>query len=199
MVLGTHKIAPGRTVLVAEVGEVTPEVVDNAMTALGGTVTRRSAADVTTRSSRPAPPRKRPTPKPGGCCGSSGAPSTRTSGSSSRTRSSLRWGDALLLTLGDTPQCGVSPSHTERSAPEAVTIRPASTSVEEVVEEVKVQPHPKQIRPHHPVVRAQQAHRAADLQLRIADKITAFAGSMNFVCIHIVLFAAWMLFIESEP
>ena len=40
------QIEPGQTVHVAEVGEVTPEVVDNAMSALGGTVTRRSAADV---------------------------------------------------------------------------------------------------------------------------------------------------------
>ena len=35
----------------------------------------------------------------------------------------------------------------------------------------------------------EQQRRAADLQLRIADKITAFAGSMNFVYLHIVLFA----------
>jgi uncharacterized membrane protein len=40
------QIEPGHTVLLAEVGEVAPEVVDNAMSALGGTVTRRSAADV---------------------------------------------------------------------------------------------------------------------------------------------------------
>ena len=40
------QIEPGHTVLVAEVGEVTPEGVDNAMSGLGGTVTRRSAADV---------------------------------------------------------------------------------------------------------------------------------------------------------
>jgi uncharacterized membrane protein len=39
-------IEPGRTALVAEVGEVATEVVDNAMTTLGGTVIRRSAADV---------------------------------------------------------------------------------------------------------------------------------------------------------
>jgi len=51
----------------------------------------------------------------------------------------------------------------------------------------------------HPVVLAQQAQRAADLQLRIADWITAFAGSMNFVYIHVALFAIWMLFIESKP
>jgi uncharacterized membrane protein len=52
---------------------------------------------------------------------------------------------------------------------------------------------------HHPVVLANQAQRAADLQLRIADKITAFAGSMPFVYIHAALFAIWMLFIESNP
>jgi len=51
----------------------------------------------------------------------------------------------------------------------------------------------------HPVVRAQIAHRTADLQLRVADKITAFAGSMRFVYLHTVLFAVWMLFIESDP
>ncbi len=52
---------------------------------------------------------------------------------------------------------------------------------------------------HHPVVLEQQAQRAQDVQLRIADWITAFAGSMNFVYIHIALFTIWMLFIESEP
>jgi uncharacterized membrane protein len=54
-------------------------------------------------------------------------------------------------------------------------------------------------RPHHPVVVADQARRAASLQLRIADTITAFAGSMLFVYIHAALFAFWMLFIESDP
>ncbi|HEX5616059.1 MAG TPA: DUF1003 domain-containing protein [Acidimicrobiia bacterium] len=52
---------------------------------------------------------------------------------------------------------------------------------------------------HHPVVTAHQASRAADLQLRAADAITAFAGSMLFVYIHAVLFALWMLFAESDP
>jgi uncharacterized membrane protein len=54
-------------------------------------------------------------------------------------------------------------------------------------------------RPQHPAVLAEQARRAEDLQLRIADWITAFAGSMNFVYIHIALFAIWMLFIEKSP
>ena len=54
-------------------------------------------------------------------------------------------------------------------------------------------------RQEHPVVVAHRAQRAADLQLRIADQITAFAGSMPFVYIHAALFAIWMLFIESNP
>lgn len=52
---------------------------------------------------------------------------------------------------------------------------------------------------HHPVVVAHQASRAADFQLRVADLITAFAGSMRFVYIHAVGFALWMLFVESDP
>jgi uncharacterized membrane protein len=53
--------------------------------------------------------------------------------------------------------------------------------------------------PHHPVVLEEQAQRAANIQLRIADWITNFAGSMNFVYLHIALFTVWMLFIESKP
>jgi uncharacterized membrane protein len=54
-------------------------------------------------------------------------------------------------------------------------------------------------RQQHPVVVAQQAHRAARAQLRIADAITAFAGSMNFVYLHAGLFIVWMLAVESNP
>ena len=54
-------------------------------------------------------------------------------------------------------------------------------------------------RPHHPVVLAHEAQRAANVQVRIADAITAFAGSMKFVYAHVVVFAVWMLFIESSP
>jgi uncharacterized membrane protein len=53
--------------------------------------------------------------------------------------------------------------------------------------------------PHHPVVVAHKAHRGGDPQLRIADAITSFAGSMPFVYIHAVAFAVWMLFVESDP
>src|SRR5438045_1530815 len=52
---------------------------------------------------------------------------------------------------------------------------------------------------HHPVVVEHAARRAADIQLRIADRVTAFAGSMPFVYIHAVAFACWMLFVESDP
>lgn len=52
---------------------------------------------------------------------------------------------------------------------------------------------------HHPVVVDHAARRAADLQLRLADRITSFAGSMPFVYLHAAVFAAWMLFIESDP
>jgi uncharacterized membrane protein len=52
---------------------------------------------------------------------------------------------------------------------------------------------------HHPTVVAQVEKRAADVQLRIADRITAFAGSMHFVYLHALLFALWMLVFEKSP
>jgi len=52
---------------------------------------------------------------------------------------------------------------------------------------------------HSPVVLEQRMRRADDVQLRIADWITGFAGSMNFVYLHIALFTVWMLFVESKP
>src|SRR6516165_10516820 len=38
---------------------------------------------------------------------------------------------------------------------------------------------------------AVERKRAADRQLRVADAITAFAGSMMFVYIHAVIFGVW--------
>src|SRR6476469_7248907 len=52
---------------------------------------------------------------------------------------------------------------------------------------------------HHPVVVRINAERYADVQLRIADRITAYAGSMRFVYVHALGFAAWMLFFERSP
>ncbi len=54
-------------------------------------------------------------------------------------------------------------------------------------------------RQRHPVIVEHDARRAADVQLRIADAITAFAGSMAFVYIHAVAFAVWMLVLERDP
>ena len=51
----------------------------------------------------------------------------------------------------------------------------------------------------HPTVTKLRIKRAEDVQLKIADAITAFAGSMPFVYVHVVLFAVWMLFAERSP
>src|SRR4051794_14016157 len=52
---------------------------------------------------------------------------------------------------------------------------------------------------HHPSYRKVAEHRAADAQLRVADVITRFAGSMWFVYIHVVAFAVWMFALEKSP
>lgn len=51
----------------------------------------------------------------------------------------------------------------------------------------------------HPSVVAEAERRSADLQLKVADAITKFAGSMAFVYAHIVIFAFWMLVVEKSP
>jgi uncharacterized membrane protein len=58
---------------------------------------------------------------------------------------------------------------------------------------------PQQTARQHPAVVAHRDNRSSDIQLRVADAITAFAGSMPFVYIHVVVFAAWMLFAEADP
>jgi len=56
---------------------------------------------------------------------------------------------------------------------------------------------------HHPIVEAQKNDRTANLQLRVADAITKFAGNMLFVYIHVGLFGAWIatngLGLKSDP
>jgi uncharacterized membrane protein len=54
-------------------------------------------------------------------------------------------------------------------------------------------------RPRHPAFLELAERRSADVQLRVADAITAFAGSMKFVYVHIVLFAVWMIVFEKSP
>ena len=51
----------------------------------------------------------------------------------------------------------------------------------------------------HPVVTKARAKRTEDLQLKVADAITSFAGSMPFVYVHIAVFAVWMLAVEKSP
>jgi uncharacterized membrane protein len=51
----------------------------------------------------------------------------------------------------------------------------------------------------HPALVEHAQKRAQFLQNRIADRITAYAGSMHFVYLHVVLFAVWMIFFESKP
>ena len=51
----------------------------------------------------------------------------------------------------------------------------------------------------HPAFLAVAEWRSAKLQLRLADAITAFAGSMKFVYMHAVLFGVWMFVFEKSP
>jgi len=52
----------------------------------------------------------------------------------------------------------------------------------------------------HPVLARHIEQRQKSMQLRLADVITAFAGSMTFVYIHIAWFAIWIGFrLERYP
>lgn len=52
--------------------------------------------------------------------------------------------------------------------------------------------------PAHPVLRRHRQER--DLQARLADWITRFAGSMLFVYLHVIWFALWIVFrVEAFP
>jgi uncharacterized membrane protein len=53
--------------------------------------------------------------------------------------------------------------------------------------------------PTHDALRAHARERAENVQNRIADQITTFAGSMVFVYIHIAVFAVWMVAFEQNP
>jgi uncharacterized membrane protein len=54
--------------------------------------------------------------------------------------------------------------------------------------------------PVHPDLQQLETRRREDLQSRIADRITLFAGSMLFVYVHIVWFGLWIgLGVERYP
>ena len=52
---------------------------------------------------------------------------------------------------------------------------------------------------HHPAVLEEAMRRSGRIQLRLADRITALAGSMHFVWIHVIMFGAWMVVLEKSP
>ncbi len=61
-------------------------------------------------------------------------------------------------------------------------------------------PMPKLKAPINPALLKHEQQRAEARQNRIADKITAFSGSLLFVYIHIIWFGSWIAFgVESYP
>ena len=55
-------------------------------------------------------------------------------------------------------------------------------------------------RPLNPALMKDAEQRAENLQNRIADRITAFSGSMAFVYLHIIWFGCWIGFrVEKYP
>lgn len=57
---------------------------------------------------------------------------------------------------------------------------------------------PRRPAPLNPALIAHNQERARNAQNRLADMVTRFAGSMTFVYVHIVWFAAWIGF-RLEP
>ncbi len=51
----------------------------------------------------------------------------------------------------------------------------------------------------HPALVKHAEERAQSIQNRIADRITAYAGSMHFVYLHILVFVVWMIWVETKP
>jgi uncharacterized membrane protein len=55
-------------------------------------------------------------------------------------------------------------------------------------------------KPLDPALRAYAQQRAHDAEDRFADAVTAFTGSMRFVYVHVLWFAAWILLgVEEYP
>ena len=60
--------------------------------------------------------------------------------------------------------------------------------------------HPPPPPARNPALVRHAQERAQSLENRVADRITAFAGSMNFVYIHIAWFGCWIAFrVEDYP
>jgi uncharacterized membrane protein len=59
---------------------------------------------------------------------------------------------------------------------------------------------PKLDAPLNPALLKHEEERAEDAQNRVADRITAFSGSMLFVYVHVIWFACWIGFgVEKYP
>ena len=59
---------------------------------------------------------------------------------------------------------------------------------------------PRRTAPSHPALVQHAEDRAQNIQNRIADTITRFAGSMMFVYVHVIWFGAWIIFaVEHYP
>jgi uncharacterized membrane protein len=53
---------------------------------------------------------------------------------------------------------------------------------------------------HNPALLEHARARAGSVQNRVADRITAFAGSMTFVYLHVLWFGAWIIVgVEGYP
>ena len=66
-------------------------------------------------------------------------------------------------------------------------------------EEARVSTHRFQPSDPHPALVRHAQERAANFQNRVADHITAYAGSMHFVYLHALIFALWMIWFETKP
>jgi uncharacterized membrane protein len=63
-----------------------------------------------------------------------------------------------------------------------------------------MRPAPKLEDPLPPGLLEHERERADDLQNRVADRITAFSGSMLFVYVHVIWFSCWIGFgVEKYP
>jgi uncharacterized membrane protein len=59
---------------------------------------------------------------------------------------------------------------------------------------------PRRTAPSHPALVQHAEDRAQNVQNRIADTVTRFAGSMMFVYVHVIWFGAWIIFaVEHYP
>src|ERR1700746_3193884 len=52
---------------------------------------------------------------------------------------------------------------------------------------------------HSPAVLEDAKRRSEKFHLRLADRITAYAGSMDFVFFHVLMFAVWIGLLEAYP